>query len=135
MTKPELAAMLKPVFVAYNREMNGDALEAYYLVLGRLPVKRVKLAIQLALTTCEWMPVPSVLRKLTGMPSRRNGDGIPSYEETRRLNAQETTCEFHQGDGWYDDALPPVAVPSCPRCKDNRLLCAAPQRKQIGGSK
>jgi hypothetical protein len=80
----------------------------------------------------EFMPPPGVLLSLCKIPPRFTGDGIPLVEETRRLQLQSVTCDYHRGEGWYSDDPPPEPLATCPKCRELRLLPEAPTTKKLG---
>ena len=119
MTRGELMVKLRPVFMAFGREATDDLIDVYFTVLGKMPRHYVDRAVRKALDADrEFMPPPGVIRSLAGVPPRCNGDGIPTADETERLQLSAVTCEWHSNaDNWHGDDPPPKVTASCPKCK------------------
>ena len=66
--KRQFAQMLEVMAESFHKEASEAMVNGYWIALQDLPMREVSLGIQDALRTCEYMPRPATIRRLSGKP-------------------------------------------------------------------
>lgn len=64
--RSEFATAMQTLAAAFGKEPSKPLLEAYWMVLGELPIDGFKRAVSSALRSCKFMPSPAELREFAG---------------------------------------------------------------------